>query len=378
VNIRRVNWRAGQHRWVVDWRADGKRNRRFFLSKKTADYFVADKTKEQKQLGDELASLNVIERAELIWLRAQMQRSRITARQLWKTYEQSLQPDARPVQTVTLSAAIEALIEAKRQTNRRPTYIAGLQAYLRLFSAGREEQSIQSLTPESIEGWFEARGEKGEVMNGNLGRLGSLFQFAWRKRWIAENPCRRVERATVERKPAELLSLRSVARLLTAARVRFPRALPELVLMIFAGVRPFETRRLTWDAVDLDRACVTIDSAASKVRERRIVALSPNAVEWLRWSKANGGKLPAAMGPGRLQRVKDAAGIKKWPQDVCRHTAVSYWLERDKNASAVAMSMGNSVQVIFTHYHNLVTERQCRLFWKIRPPRRCPARHGRA
>jgi integrase/recombinase XerD len=257
-------------------------------------------------------------------------------------------------------------VEAKQTANRRPRYVRGLQSYLRLFARGREEMNIAEVTPALIEDWFAARKEKPETRAASLGRLGALFDLAWRRGWIPENPCKRVERPSTERKPAAVLTSRQCEQLLSAAREFCPRFLPALILMMFAGVRPEETRRLCWDDVSLDAGLLNVGAAASKLRQRRVVHLSPNCVAWLRTVHGQEG-LPAAKGQKRLRLVRRKAGIEQWPQDVLRHTACSMWLHRDSDAAKVAMEMGHSVQTMFRHYRNIVSDEECRLFWSLLP-----------
>ncbi|MCP5523587.1 MAG: hypothetical protein H7A46_18775 [Verrucomicrobiales bacterium] len=63
--------------------------------------------------------------------------------------------------------------------------------------------------------------------------------------------------------------------------------------------------------------------------------------------------------------MRDRLGFKAWPQDVLRHTAASQLLALRKDAAAVALELGNSPQVLLTHYRELVTREQAAEFWGI-------------
>ena len=134
-----------------------------------------------------------------------------------------------------------------------------------------------------------------------------------------------------------------------------PAAAPWFVLGLFAGLRPSECDRITWDAVDLARGIVTVDAAASKVRRRRVVTLSAQASLWVTW--AQGGTLPLPVTTRRraLRAVRDSLGWDEWPADVLRHSAASYALGETKDAGRVANELGNSPGILLRHYRELVS-----------------------
>ena len=68
-----------------------------------------------------------------------------------------------------------------------------------------------------------------------------------------------------------------------------------------------------------------------------------------------------------LRTMRDHLGFKAWPQDVLRHTTASQLLALRKDAVAVALELGNSPQVLLTHYLELVTWKQAAEFWAIKP-----------
>ncbi|HRZ58656.1 MAG TPA: hypothetical protein P5525_24715, partial [Candidatus Paceibacterota bacterium] len=114
---------------------------------------------------------------------------------------------------------------------------------------------------------------------------------------------------------------------------------------------------------------VTVDAAASKVRQRRIVHLMPSAGEWMKLALKSKSRLPLSQSTRRrfLRRLRDHLGFKIWPKDVLRHSAASYWLAECQDAAKVALELGNSVGVLFRHYRELVTKEEAGKFWDIRP-----------
>lgn len=58
----------------------------------------------------------------------------------------------------------------------------------------------------------------------------------------------------------------------------------------------------------------------------------------------------------------------KWPHNVLRHSFISYRIAEIKDAARVALEAGNSPEIIFKHYRELVTEHEAREWFSIQPP----------
>lgn len=271
---------------------------------------------------------------------------------------------------VTLGEAIAETLAVKAKSNLYKPYVNSIRQYLAMFARGRESEPISSITTEVIEAWFAGRNEKPVSRSSNIGRLSSMFQLAWRKRWIQENPCRRLERIRIDRKAPQILSIEQVKSALVFTRNERPRWLAYFALATFAGVRPTELLRVSWACVNLAKGTLTIDAAASKVRRRRIVRLMPAALAWLKLAKEKDAQLGNLTYVGRKRyyfQLRKLFGFQEWPQDILRHTAASYWLAEVRDAAKVACELGNSPGILGRHYLELVEQEQAAAFWAIMP-----------
>ncbi len=140
--------------------------------------------------------------------------------------------------------------------------------------------------------------------------------------------------------------------------------------MLFAGVRPLELLRVSWENIGWTSKTLTVDAAASKVRQRRIVHLMPNCVAWLKYAKDHGSELGTLKYMG-LRRYLRRCGLHMrfagWPQDVLRHTCASYWLAEWQDAGKVARELGSSAGILLRHYTELVEKAEAAKFWAILP-----------
>ncbi len=56
-----------------------------------------------------------------------------------------------------------------------------------------------------------------------------------------------------------------------------------------------------------------------------------------------------------------------WKHNALRHSFISYWVARNKNVNEVAMEAGNSPEMIFKHYRELVTENEADAWFGVTP-----------
>jgi len=293
---------------------------------------------------------------------AEVHRAGLTLRAVWDGYRAGTRAETAPG-LKKLGEAIKEVIEAKRLANRRPCYVAELSRYLSCFAKGRESMEVGVFTSEHIEKWFVSRKDSPHTRATGINRLSALFDFCWRKKWIADNPCLRMEKVHLEYGVPKIFPVQECEALLRAAEEQDRELIPRLVLMLFAGVRREEVSRLSWADVDLDRGFLKIDAAASKVRHRRLVLLHPTAIAWLKL----GGELPCNSNlRRRLDSVRKAAALTAWPHDVLRHTAASHLVVLHGTTKTADM-LGHSESILHRHYRELVKPTDNERFWLLLP-----------
>lgn len=102
---------------------------------------------------------------------------------------------------------------------------------------------------------------------------------------------------------------------------------------------------------------------------RRYVAVRmPAAVAWLALdARREGGVVSSHSTLRRARReAAERAGVR-WEADILRHTCASMLMGAGRSASDVAAGLGNSPQILLTHYRELVRREDAERFWAIRP-----------
>jgi integrase len=355
--------------WMLDFYEGPKRIRKFFKSKAEAEAEAGEKKEQHKHTGQSWLELAPEERSDLMHVVAESRERKVTIRQVWEAYKNG-KLDAMPLQRLTLQAAITETIKWRRGENLRERYLKELEAYLKKFATGRNDMFIDQVGVEAIQQWFSGRTEALSTKRANIGRLGSMFDVAWKQGVIKENPCLKLPTVKLRQGPPQIFTPDQAAKILRIARLKTPALLPYIVFGMFAGVRPEEMEKLTWGDVDATHGTITIDAASSKTSRRRRVTLHATAQEWLKVCKS--GKADALIVPAKVtlrryrRKIRDASEIE-WGQDILRHTAGSYLLALHNNAHEVSNMLGNSARILERHYKDLVNETDCQKFWGLTP-----------
>jgi integrase len=140
---------------------------------------------------------------------------------------------------------------------------------------------------------------------------------------------------------------------------------PYLALGAFAGLRTAELHRLDWSEIDLDRGFITVAASKAKTRQRRLVPISDNLKLWLAPLRQASGRV---CHHERAQRpvAKLCEGFT-WAKNGLRHSYISYRLAILHDTARVALEAGNSPEIIFGHYRELVTPESATAWFKVRP-----------
>lgn len=200
--------------------------------------------------------------------------------------------------------------------------------------------------------------------------LSKLFSTGMRHGWCKENPVTRIEVPRVQEKTIEPLRLPEIRRLLDTAQL--PRHRPceaALGLMLFAGIRPQEVTRLSWDDIDMDELEIVVPPRHSKTGGGRHIPICPFLKRLLKFHSP--GKSRGLICPpnwaNRWRALRQEAGFTHWQQDILRHTYASYHAKAFHNLAALQLYMGHrDVSLLLTRYVNMkgLKRREAEQFWK--------------
>jgi integrase len=346
-----------------------KRRKSYFSTREGANSFAAERRAEIASHGAKHAHVTDDERASLIRFRT-WNESRQSPISLSTLINEAIAARDSSTVTCTVQQLIDARINQAQRKQSSKRHLDDLTHRLDRFATTFGKRNAGDVEPSQIEQWLHGLALS-PISFANFKRaINSVFSFAVKQGRLPSNPVTRVEAPKITHSAPAILTPGQVHAVLSAAT---PRLRVLLVLQAFAGVRRAEAERLSWAHIHLDTAspCIELPSEVTKTNRRRSVELSPNAVAWLKPLATSSGAplgLSATIYRSELGKAAKVAEIQ-WEENLLRHSYGSYRLAQIKNAAQVAEEMGNSPQVVRTHYQNLVRPESVALYWKITPKR---------
>jgi integrase len=255
------------------------------------------------------------------------------------------------------SQILAEFLASKKSANRRQVYINSLKYYLQKFLD--EYPNFLNCQPSDIEKVL-AKSSGAYSRQTWLNRISTLYSYCVRRGYLNNNPCDRIDRVTIDRAAPVVLTVSQAKALLEGCPTICK---PYLALGMFAGIRPEEILRTDWENINLETRTVMVDG---KTRRRRFVPLEDSALKILaQHPEKRGAVAPSASTVRRWKRAAREMLGGKWTADILRHTAASMLLAKYEDAGKVALWLGNSPQILLTHYHRPITKAECSAFWEL-------------
>jgi integrase len=353
------------HPYYLDLRAFGQ-GRKFFKTKAEAEAERLRQLTLRERGGREAVGLPLNELSAIVQARKKLAAHGRTLTEAATFFLDYLERIRRC--NVTVAELAREVVEAKRKDGRAPMYVADLKKRLARFCADFGERPIAGITVEELDDWLRGLDCSPKTRMNFRANVGVLFSYAERRRIIDSNPILRTARPKLVDLPPEIFSVDELASLLNAAATRAPQVMPMLAIGAFAGLREAEIKRLDWSEVDQRRGHIEVKSSKAKSARRRLIEMQSNLREWLRpYAGMTAGVVPANARK-KLDLVRKAAKLARWPNNGLRHSFASYRLASTHDAPRVASELGHtSPQMLYSTYRELVLPEEAERYWKLAP-----------
>lgn len=356
----------GRERWRVSWRSsDGTYRRRFFRTQGDAKTWANSEADEKTRMGAVWLNATAQQRMEMA---AALERSTSGGYSIREALD-AFEKDRGTSGQITVEALVEAVLKAKEAKGIRERSLRALRSSLRAFAQGRESVPASKVTPQDVQSFIGSAKWGARRRRGVLTDLGTAFNHALRMGYVARNPCAAVERPILEATATPVLTPDQTERLFRQTETQDPELLGFLALAAFGGFRTeSEVERMTRaDVVSALQTGSLTPPVENKTRRRRIVPVLPCLRAWLTaWIPLNVDPCPLNF-RWRWQRVREAAGIVPWPQNVLRHSRVSYRLAQTGDEVTTAAEDGHSAAMLHANYKALVTREDAERYFGILP-----------
>jgi len=293
----------------------------------------------------------------------------------------------------TVRDVVDELVESKTKSGKSDIYVKDLRLRLGQF-ANAFAVPISSVTGKQIEEFLRAarpaRSKEGNsyflsgrTQNNFRRVINTLFKFAIKRGYVPKDydELNAVELADQDYGDIEIFTPTELRKLFASCltpvkergKTRDREAMvPYLVIAAFCGLRSAEIARLDWSEVHLTGAEHFIEVKASKAKtaSRRTVPIPDNCAAWLApFAQESGPVCPFERPDKQCFLYVGPAAKVPWKRNGLRHSFISYRLAQIKNVHQVSLEAGNSPQMVFAHYRQLVTETQATEWFSIVPPK---------
>ena len=299
---------------------------------------------------------------------------------------------------------IKDMLKAKEGDGLSDGYLRHLRYDLDKF-ASAFHCNIGMVSGTDIDTWLRGLNVGPRTRNNLRNAVQTLFGYAKARKYLPKDhdELDAVARAKDGEGEIEIFTPLELAEILTHAD---ERVIPFLTLGAFAGIRHAEIQRLDWRDIHFDAGIVEIRAKKAKTASRRTVPLLDNLRAWLLPYRQPGGLVCTyrnmASEINRLVRNINAArkeaqhtspraraltrpaatlshpmgegkgGEFVWKHNALRHSFISYRVADIQNVAQVALEAGNSPQMIFKHYRELVRPADAKTWFSI-----APEKHGK-
>ena len=233
------------------------------------------------------------------------------------------------------------------------------------------KRNFSELSVSECEGWLNAAFATSSQFNKARALLHGLFEFAIRREWCDKNPIKRIERKKVVEKEIQPLNLSETKRLIKTAQRESLEYAVVAALLVYAGIRPREVRRLTWRDIDTEEKTITVRSQCSKTGGVRQVEIPPVLNRLLITHKSeNASHICPTDWQRRWRKIRDNSGFRgRWVQDVLRHTYASFHAKHYANLPRLQLNMGHrDLSLLRSRYVNMhgISRAEAKCFFELK------------
>jgi hypothetical protein len=268
------------------------------------------------------------------------------------------------VPRLTLAEIAEQFAASRRQSGCSDHYVGQCCKTISDLAKVFPGQMLPDLKTAELDAWLGGLELGAKTKNGMRIILVACGNWAEGRGYLVKesSPFPAMVRYKETKAPVSIFTPEEIASLLTKADATLR---PFLALGAFAGLRMAELHRLDWSEIDLERGFITVAASKAKTRQRRLVPISDNLKLWLTPCKQAIGPVCVHQRP-QLAAVSLCEGFA-WAKNGLRHSYISYRLAILHDTARVALEAGNSPEVIFSSYRELVTPEAAAEWFNVKP-----------
>lgn len=249
----------------------------------------------------------------------------------------------------------------------RPRTIKTIRNMADLFKLDFGMTRMKEIDQKRVESYLNGKDVSNQTRKNICNYLGQFFNWSMLKNYHDTNPAEKIE-VHVENGVPEFFTVLQCEELMkAAATVENQNMTAYFALCLFAGIRPDECERMTWEKnIKMDSKEIYLQAAITKTKKDRLFTMSDNLYNWLNFCQENKPLVPESN--IKNHRVKVCKGTNfEWIQDGMRHTFATFHYAKFKSLEELRHIMGNSPSIIERFYKGTIPAAEVEKFWQIRP-----------
>jgi integrase len=347
--------------YQVDFMIDGTRKRKSFKTLEAAKKYINFSSSEIRAKGTDALRISDSMRVELTEVMKKLN-GRATLTEV-AAYWLERHPEG---EAETWSQAADRYLAAMTTNQRRTTSVTDKRLKYQILGKALSNPVMQAVDKNCLNAAVtqlaSGRGWSDQTKNKYLSAGLTLIEFFKGN----SKQMRKKDEA-----PPVVWTADFITTVMSLAEEHVPRFVPALAIMTFAGIRPNEALRLTWDAVNFNDGHISLTGKETKTHTTRHVTITPNLLAWLTAYKGTG-NISTSPTSQRYDREKLMGKLKitEWPNDVLRHTAATMMYAQSKDVNTTCEQLGHfgGTGMFLRHYKGLAPKpEEVTKFWSIIP-----------
>lgn len=270
------------------------------------------------------------------------------------------------VQDINVKEATKKFIEAKERAGLSQRHVETIRAHVQLFAKKFINLSLTQVTATDIDSYVTAAKGSPRTKNNLIATIKTFFIWAQKHNYLRQDRQPVTAMISKLREPSSTPEIFTVDEITAILKAADPEMVPYFAIDAFAGLRSAEIERLDWSAFDFETGYIRLEWEITKTRQRRLVPILPNLREWLMPHKRESGPVCPPRHRRKIVRCATRAKVL-WKSNALRHSYRSYRIADLQDVAKVALEMGNSPQMLFKHYRELMTPEQATKWFGIKP-----------
>ena len=282
--------------------------------------------------------------------------------------------------SITLTALFDDYLAKLRRIDRSENYLKQFR-WLRGYMDFWLESKVSDLTAGNIK--MSLQKLPSGNFNSNLRLLRAVLNHGVKNSWLKSNPALSIDFVHRAKKEVKCLSHHVVETMFRHAQAHDIELIPPWTIGFFCGLRESELWKIHYSDIRISDAekHVIVPAAISKVKRKRIIPLSDNAIAWMQWYYQTTQRQPSGdevlmtkWYPNKLRASRQAnyevavgEGMK-WQQNCKRRAYAAHYVAATQDLNKLALAMGHSTtELTFEHYVGAVSHEEGLAYFKIRP-----------